>query len=646
MDRFQRLVLFFAVLLFISGCGGSSTSDSALPPSSGSDTSAIAGFWNVSEENDNDELDILYALISTDGLITEYDYDRDAAGSGRDCYLLSTSTLVALGNNEYRQSDEIEGGFDTFTAVRQGAVLTVSFIDVDDGNQNGSTTDVITETYDELTGVDPATLADCDQNTDSPTIPVTDSNGLVVGGFDESRGGINAIDIGAFKNSLENHIDGVSIVTTPVLSESFLDQIDVLAVDVVFSSGAAITPLNLSEVAALESFVNRGGGLLVASDNPSFQTASNSFLAPFGLTAGGIASGGLHTASVIDRTTYSDITDGPFGQVVTVSANNTGSFTSLGQFTVLANWNSGPLTDNPAVVARADIGDGGGRIVSVADHQTVIAGLEDSEILFLNSIYFLSKGLTAGIVTNDDPNGVNQNATVDMFSVTSNSSDTNPDTLVRVDVDSAQQSILNATGGVAVGTNIDWNPVTQKFYGTDVFDFPGSVHEIDAVAGTSVEIAQVRDAAGDVLEIGAIAFAADGVLYAAEGRNTRTGLRIGIVDLQSETFSEIMSVPTDVFVPGMDIGMDGMLYAVYSLFQTGANTSNRLVTIDPQSRQVVDELVLESDFAIGDVDLAANGYLYHSNFSYALIRVNLDSGLAENIGFGEVGAMAGLGSVQ
>ncbi len=636
MRNFQHLMLLAMVATLVSGCGGSSSNPA---PSSGSDTSAIAGFWDVSEENDSGEQDIYYALISANGMVTEYDYDQDAAGSGRNCYVISTSTLTAISNNQYQQSDEIEGGFDTFTATRQGTVLTVSFVDEDDDNQNGSTTDLITETYNELTSIDPATLEDCNTASSPTDIPVLSSGGLVVGGFDESRGGTNAIDVGAFKPSLETHITDVTILTTATLTDAFLDQVDVFIVDVVSNSGTAISRLNLAETAALESFVNGGGGLLVASDNPSFQSASNSFLTPFGLTAGGIATGGLHTASVIDRSIFSDVTDGPYGQVVSVSANNTGGFSVLGEFSVLANWSSGPLSDSPAIVARSNIGAGAGRIVSVADHQTVIAGLEDSEILFLNSIYFLSKAFSPS-------RNSSEVTTVDMFSVTSSTSSSNPSTFVGVDVANGQQTLIGTTGGVSIGNAMDWNPITRKFYSTDSFNFPGIIHEIDSVTGTSSQVAWVRDSAGTPLEIGAIAFSSDGTLYAAEGRNVGTGLRIGIVDLDNETFSEIMPVPSGNFVPGIDIGDDGTLHAVYSLFQTGTTTTNSVVRINLQTMQILSDVALSTDFAVGDIDLAADGFLYHSNFSFTLIRVDPITGDQTNVGFGEVGAFAGLASVQ
>ncbi len=368
--------------------------DSTPVTPSGSNTSAIAGLWDLSGLDDEDNQDVVYALISSDGLVTEYDYDQDAAGSGRNCYIISASTLTADGNNQYSQSDEVEGGFDKFTAIKNGSTLAVSFVDIDDDNENGSTTDLITEEFNELVGVDPTDLNDCNQlsepNGDLSTNGSHDN--ITVGGFNVTRGGDNSLDAGAYRNSLEENLAGVSILTTSELTEEFLNQVDVFLIDAVKTSSRSVAQLSLLEVSALENFVESGGGLIVASDNPTFQAVSNSFLQPFGLTAGGIASGGPHTAAVIDRSTFVELTDGSFGRVNGVSANNIGSFSELGLFSVIANWESGALADSPAIVARSGIGSGLGRIVAVGDHQTITPGLLDSEILFLNAISFVTKG--------------------------------------------------------------------------------------------------------------------------------------------------------------------------------------------------------------------------------------------------------------
>jgi len=48
------------------------------------------------------------------------------------------------------------------------------------------------------------------------------------------------------------------------------------------------------------------------------------------------------------------------------------------------------------------------------------------------------------------------------------------------------------------------------------------------------------------------------------------------------------------------------------------------------------------DFNAGDLDSAPDGNIYHSNSSFALFRLDPVTGVQTNVGFGSVGALAGV----
>ncbi len=121
MKKRIEVMAGLAILALMSGCGGGgsgdSNTDTNLPnapsanqpgatdsspvtgaPNSGSSTATIAGFWNFSS---TDGSDVVYELITSEGMITYYDYDQDSEGDGQNCYYVQTDSFTAVGNNEY-----------------------------------------------------------------------------------------------------------------------------------------------------------------------------------------------------------------------------------------------------------------------------------------------------------------------------------------------------------------------------------------------------------------------------------------------------------------------------------------------------------------------------------------------------------------
>jgi len=75
--------------------------DSAEPAPGSSDTSIIAGAWDATYDVASGGQDIFYYVISSNGLVTYYDFQNDALGNEDDCYSIYTENLTNYGNNQY-----------------------------------------------------------------------------------------------------------------------------------------------------------------------------------------------------------------------------------------------------------------------------------------------------------------------------------------------------------------------------------------------------------------------------------------------------------------------------------------------------------------------------------------------------------------
>ena len=122
------------------------------------DTSAIAGLWNISEEEfflgESEGIDVVYVDIGADGNATYYDYQQDEVDMGDNCYEIESGIVRFLGNNTYAVDPDTIDAIEA-TIVRNGNTLDVSYVDVNDDNENGDVTETLSFSYPLLTGVDP-----------------------------------------------------------------------------------------------------------------------------------------------------------------------------------------------------------------------------------------------------------------------------------------------------------------------------------------------------------------------------------------------------------------------------------------------------------------------------------------------------------
>ena len=110
-----------------SEAGNESPEDSQAPVGASSDTSEIAGFWDVSQDTSEGN-NVVHALIGLEGQLTEYDFQADGIGDGRDCYIIKNLQIASRGAEQYDiQNDSVlpgsQGSEDVFIRVEDGNIV-------------------------------------------------------------------------------------------------------------------------------------------------------------------------------------------------------------------------------------------------------------------------------------------------------------------------------------------------------------------------------------------------------------------------------------------------------------------------------------------------------------------------------------------
>jgi len=134
------------------------------PVGDSGDTAAIAGFWNLSRVRD-DGADTVHVNIDGAGTVTTLDYQADAVGDGRACYLRSVSRIVSRGDDRY---DIANGSIlpgatspDDVIILREGGDIVFRFLGEVFDPEFGTGEAGIEERFPASTLGDPAALADC-----------------------------------------------------------------------------------------------------------------------------------------------------------------------------------------------------------------------------------------------------------------------------------------------------------------------------------------------------------------------------------------------------------------------------------------------------------------------------------------------------
>ena len=77
-----------------------SPEDSQAPVGTGSDTSSIAGLWDVTQ-NTSEGTDVVFVSIGSTGELTAFDFQGDNTGDGRECYVVSNQQIASRGADQF-----------------------------------------------------------------------------------------------------------------------------------------------------------------------------------------------------------------------------------------------------------------------------------------------------------------------------------------------------------------------------------------------------------------------------------------------------------------------------------------------------------------------------------------------------------------
>jgi hypothetical protein len=212
---------------------------------------------------------------------------------------------------------------------------------------------------------------------------------LSVGGFDTSRGGIESLASSSeslLKKGIRMGFHHSTFHFSGKLTVKLLNGVGVIILGVAAAGTTGITPLDTQEQTNLRNFVKRGGDVVIFADNDiQFQAASDSVLAPFGLSSTGVLSG--NQAATFVNPSNNPVENGPFGAVTQLDTSWPGWFSNLGASTELAQLaqNGMPAC---AYLPAGSLGPGSGTAVFFSDSGMMIDGIRtaNDQTAILNAL--------------------------------------------------------------------------------------------------------------------------------------------------------------------------------------------------------------------------------------------------------------------
>ncbi|MGA2591798.1 MAG: hypothetical protein ABSH32_17945 [Bryobacteraceae bacterium] len=204
--------------------------------------------------------------------------------------------------------------------------------------------------------------------------------------------------------------------------------------------------------------------------------------------------------------------------------------------------------------------------------------------------------------------------------------------LLRVGPTTGAQHLVGQSGQAADLSFLTANPVSNVLYGT-AYD-SGVLYTIDPKSGAiSGEVTLSQN-------VSTIAASANGTLYGLSG-NT-----LGTINTTTGQFSPVgtLSLRSGYFLVAMAFSPGGKLYGV-TLTDVGG-FDQQLITLNPATGATTRDLgSLTSDYNVGDITYAADGYIYATNFSSALLKIDPRTLSNTVIGSGNIGALGGIAAL-
>ena len=211
-----------------------------------------------------------------------------------------------------------------------------------------------------------------------------------------------------------------------------------------------------------------------------------------------------------------------------------------------------------------------------------------------------------------------------------------PNSLITVDSGSGKQQLVGQPGQASEVFWLAANPVSHTLYGTGRELNCGYLDEStlytinphSGVISSQVTLSQ---------NVGEIAASPQGALYGVSG-NT-----LGTINTATGHFSSIgtLSLPTGYFFLSMAFSPGGTLYGV---MYSGNN--QQLITINPATGALVSDVGSLGLYTIGDITFAPDGYIYATNYSYWLLRIDPQTLSNTSVGYGTIGDLNGIAAIS
>lgn len=129
--------------------------------SASTSASNISGIYDLTALSESGD-DVVYLEIADDGTLIYYDYQQDAFDEADNCYFIDRGLTAysSIGGDEYIATSysnyadvNCDTTVQTITVVRSDTQLSTTSVDIDDEDQDGDTTDLVTEVVPKLTGL-------------------------------------------------------------------------------------------------------------------------------------------------------------------------------------------------------------------------------------------------------------------------------------------------------------------------------------------------------------------------------------------------------------------------------------------------------------------------------------------------------------
>jgi hypothetical protein len=201
-------------------------------------------------------------------------------------------------------------------------------------------------------------------------------------------------------------------------------------------------------------------------------------------------------------------------------------------------------------------------------------------------------------------------------------------TLITVDSTNAAQQAVGTSGATVPQWSLDRDPVSGDLFG--VWYSKPDLAQINPATGATTAAATLSVA------VRAIAFAPSGQLYGLVFPRT-----LGTINKTSGLFTVIGDIPGGDSISSIAFSSEGTLFAAtYAL----SPFAQYLVTVDPASAAVLTS-VKTGDYDITDLDYAPDDFIYATNGSPSLTRINPGTGEQTLVGTGGK-VIFGIASIQ